>query len=88
MKLKEGFMTHESDGEFMVVATGEAADVFNGLIRNNKTADFIYTQLMSDTTVEDIVEKMAEKYDAPKEQIKKDIEALVSKLRKAGFLDE
>lgn len=88
MKLKDGFFLHEVGGEHMAVATGAASRVFNGLIRNNETADFIYHQLLTDTTEEAIVDAMVERYDAPREQIAADVKELVGQLREAGFLDE
>ncbi len=45
MKLKEGFLLHDSGKEHMAVATGEAGKHFNGLVRNNATANFIFEQL-------------------------------------------
>lgn len=88
MKLKEGFMTHEVGGEHMVVAAGEAGKIFNGLIRNNKTAGFIYDMLLQETTEEQIVDAMLEKYEASREQVLADVRRIIGEIRKAGFLDE
>ncbi len=88
MKLKEGFILHKAGEEYMAVASGKAAEVFNGLIRNNGTADFIFRKLLEDTTEEKVVDAMAEVYDAPREQIAKDVSKLIRQLREAGFLDE
>ena len=88
MKLKDGFITHTTNGEHIVVATGEAAENFNGLIRNNDSAHYIYSLLSEDTTVEKIVEAMYQKYNAPKDLIEKDVIEFISQLRNAGFLDE
>ena len=38
MKLKESYITHDSDGEQILLDTSSS---FAGLIRNNKTAAFI-----------------------------------------------
>lgn len=88
MKLKEGMLMEEVDGEYVAVATGEAAKVFNGLIRNNKTADFLYRQLVIEKTEEELVEALLGKYDVTKEIATKDVHAFVAQLRKAGLLDE
>lgn len=88
MKLKDGFILHHAGGEYMAVASGAAAEAFNGMVRNNKTAAFIFEQLMEDTTEEAIINKMCEKYDAPREQIAADVKRMMEQLRKAGFLDE
>lgn len=41
MKLKEGFITHQIQNTQMMVAAGEAAKHFHGLVRSNETAAFI-----------------------------------------------
>ena len=63
MKLKDTYITHDSDGEQILLDTSSS---FAGLIRNNKTAAFIVECLKEDTTQENIVETMLEKYDAKK----------------------
>ena len=87
MKLKEGFLLHDVGEEHMMVATGEASKAFNGLVRNNKTAAFIFKQLMNDTTEEQIVDAMLAEYDAPRERIAEDVHKVILQIREAGFLD-
>ncbi len=86
MKLKDGFITRQTDDEQIMVAVGDVK--FAGLVRSNKTAAFIVDCLKSETTKEDIVGAMAEKYDAPKDVIEKDVEGILEKLRSIGALDE
>ena len=85
MKLKYTYITHDSDGEQILLDTSSS---FAGLIRNNKTAAFIVECLKEETTQEKIVEAMFEKYDAPKEVLAKDVSDVIEKLRKVGALDE
>ena len=85
MKLKDTYITHESDGEQILLDTSSS---FAGLIRNNKTAAFIVKCLKEETTEEKIVEAMFEKYDAPKDVLAKDVSDVIEKLRKVGALDE
>lgn len=85
MKLKDTYITHDSDGEQILLDTSSS---FAGLIRNNKTAAFIVECLKDDTTQEKIVEAMFEKYDAPKDVLAKDVSDVIEKLRKVGALDE
>ncbi|MGN0414945.1 MAG: PqqD family protein [Agathobacter sp.] len=85
MKLKDTYITHDSDGEQILLDTSSS---FAGLIRNNKTAAFIVECLKEDTTEEKIVEAMFEKYDAPKDVLAKDVSEVIEKLRKVGALDE
>jgi hypothetical protein len=86
MKLKEGFITHETDGEQIMVSAGEVN--FAGLVRSNATAAFIVDCLKAATTKEEIVKKMKAKYDAPEKVITQDVESILEKLRSIGALDE
>jgi len=86
MKLRDGFITHESAGEHIMVTAGTTA--FNGMVRSNKTAGFIVECLKSDVTKEDIIEKMLDKYDAPRERIEKDVEKILGQLQDIGAIDD
>lgn len=86
MKLKDGFITHETDGEQIMVSAGNTK--FNGLVRSNRTAAFIVDCLKSETSESEIVKKMTEKYDAPKEIIFKDVKKILDTLRSIGVIDE
>ena len=76
----------QSDDEQIMVSVGDTK--FAGLVRSNKTAAFIVDCLKSETTKDEIVEAMAEKYDAPKDILTKDVEGILAKLRSIGALDE
>ena len=85
MRLKNTFITHDSEGEQVLI---DVTSSFAGLVRSNKTAAFIVDCLNTDTTKEQIVDAMYEKYDAPKEVLKKDVDAIIDKLRGIGALEE
>ena len=78
MKLKDTFVSHITNGEQILV---DVSSSFSGLIRSNKTAAFIVDQLKSETTLDSIVDAMFEKYDAPKEVLRRDAQAVIDKLR-------
>ena len=86
MKLKKNFITHESAGEHITVSAGGSA--FNGLIRSNSTAGFIVECLKEDTTEEGIVQRMLERYDAPREVIAADVARILANLRTIDAIDE
>lgn len=86
MKLKNGFITHDTGDEQIMVGTG--AVQFAGLVRSNRTAAFIVDCLKSETTEAQIVERMAARYDAPRDVIAKDVARIVGQLRSIGALDE
>lgn len=88
MRLKEGFILHEVGEEHMAVATGEAAKAFNGIIRNNETAAYIFELLQKETTEEEIVAAMCQRYDADESVIAADVARIIVKVREAGLLNE
>ena len=85
MKLKDNFITHETDGEQIMVAAGGS---FAGMVRSNATAAFIVDCLKTDTTEKDILDKMLAKYDGDKNVMAEDIKMVIGKLRKIGAIDE
>ena len=85
MKLKDTFVSHITNGEQILV---DVSSSFSGLIRSNKTAAFIVDQLKSETTLDSIVDAMFEKYDAPKEVLRRDAQAVIDKLRSVGAIDD
>lgn len=86
MKLKDGFVTHDMGGEQIMVSTGSTA--FSGLVRSNGTAAFIVDCLKEETTREEIIAKMLDKYDASEEVISADVDKILEKLRSIKALDE
>lgn len=86
MKLRDTFVTHDSDGEQILIDAGGMN--FVGLVRSNRTAAFIVDCLKNNTTKEAIVASMCAKYDAPKDVIAQDVEKILGKLRSIGALDE
>ena len=86
MKLKQGFVTREMGGEQIMVATGKAN--FSGFTRANATGAFIVNCLKEETTVEKIVDAMAQVYDAPRDVLEADVLKIVEKLRSIGAIDE
>ena len=84
MKLKDTFVTYAAGDEHTMVAT----EGFLGMVRSNRTAAFIIEALKTPTTAEQIVDAMAEKYDAPREVLEKDVAAVLDKLRSIGAIQE
>lgn len=86
MKLKDGFVVQEIDGEFIMVSLNSAA--FHGLVRMNKTAAFVLECLGEETSRDAIVDAMAAKYDAPREVLARNADGVLEKLRSISALDE
>lgn len=88
MRVKEGFVLHNIGEEYMAVATGKAAENFNGIVRSNETGAYVFELLQKETTEEAIVDAMCERYEADREVIQKDVVKIIQQMREAGFLDE
>ena len=86
MKIRKGFITRENDGEQIMVGTGNTG--FSGIVRSNKTAAFIIDCLKEETSKNDIVNKMLQKYDVSEDVVCRDVEAVLNKLREIRALEE
>ena len=72
MKLKNGFVTHESAGKQILLS---ASGGFNGLVKSNKTAAFIIDCLKSETNENEIINALLEKYDVARDVVEKDVKS-------------
>lgn len=88
MRLKEGFILHTVENQSMAIASGEVAESFNGIVRINGSATYIFELLQEETTEETIVEAMCARYDADEDRIRTDVHNIIEKFRNAGFLHE
>lgn len=85
MKLKQEFVTHESNGENILVSTGVSG--FPGMVRGNKTFGAILELLKEETTEEEIISAMKQRFDAPEGVIRRDVEKALEKLREVGAIN-
>lgn len=86
MKLKDNFITHQYDDVQIMI--GSENTNFRGIVQSNATAAFIVDCLKKETTKEQIVQKMLEKYDASEDVISSDVNSIISKLKTIGAIDE
>lgn len=88
MKLKNGIVTNSIDGESFAIATGDAAKEFNGLIKNNPTAAFIFELLKTDQTEDSIVDSMLEKYEVDEPTVRADVKELIDLLKSKNLIED
>ena len=86
MKLNEHFFKHNIDGQALLVPTAEAS--FHGLIQGNKSVEVILECLTHDTTEEEILAAMQERFDGDEDVMRRDIADVISKLKSVGAIDE
>ena len=88
MKIKSDFILRKMDDMSIVVAVGESAKAFNGVINLNPTAVFMWEKLSAGCTEQELVDAVLAEYDAPREVVAADVARLLEKLRAENILDE
>lgn len=85
MKLKSTFITHNSGDEQLMISAGGD---FSGMVRSNSTAAEIIDLLKNDTTREEIIATMADRYEVELSVLERDVDKVLSSLRSIGAIDE
>ncbi|MBR2993706.1 MAG: PqqD family protein [Clostridiales bacterium] len=85
MKLNPDFLTHNSEDESYLVPTSGAK--FSGLVKGNKTLGAIIDLLKEETTRDQVVAAMKERFNAPEGAIEKDVDHVIEELKKIGALE-
>ena len=85
MKLRSDFLTHNSDDESYLIPTSGVD--FSGMVKGNKTLGAIIELLKEDTTEEEVVAKMRERYEAPEGVIERDVKKVITELQSIGALE-
>lgn len=84
MKLSETFILHNDGDETVLVSTGDSE--FSGIVKLNPSAASIVGLFKEDTDEEQVIQKMLEMFDAPRETIERDVNKVVSQLREIGAI--
>lgn len=87
MKLKDGIVTNSIDGENFAIATGKAAKEFNGLVKNNPTAAYVFELLKKEQTMDSLTAAMLEKYEVDEVTLRADLEELIAQLRSKNLIE-
>ncbi|HIU48077.1 MAG TPA: PqqD family protein [Candidatus Avimonoglobus intestinipullorum] len=86
MKIKEGYILRQVAGNNIVIAVGDAAVDFNGLITINSAGAFLWNRLTEGATEEELLDAMLAEYDVDRDTAKKDIDEFLEKLQKADLI--
>lgn len=84
MKLKDSYIIRKSDDDYIMM---DASGEFAGIIHSNATTAFIAECLKTETTKEEIVQKILDKYDATRSEAAESVERIVEKLKSIGAID-
>lgn len=88
MKIGKGFIMREVAGKNVVIATGEAAKNFNGIIKLNESATMLWRILEGGADEETLVSALTEVYNVDEVTAQNDVSMFVTKLKGAGIVDE
>lgn len=86
MKLKQGFIMRDIAGETVVVPSGDELNL-NMMITLNGTGKFLWQQLETGATLEELVQAMLGEYEVDEQTARAGAERFVNKLRERGFLE-
>ena len=88
MKIKKGFVAKEIAGQYVVVALGKASKIFNGIIKLNDTAKFIWDMLDKGAEKNEIVEALLAEYEGvDRETAERDVQKFIDELEGANILE-
>lgn len=86
MKLNPYFIKHTMDDQTVLVPVEGAP--FHGLVQGNKSVDVVLDCLQQDTTEEEIVNVMCERFDGDRDVIAADVADVIKQLKSIGAIDE
>ena len=89
MQIKKGFFLHEIGKETIVMHDGSDNINFCNVISLNPTAAFLWRQIEGRAfTSEELIGLLTEHYEVDEDTARRDTEAVITSLRKAGLLAE
>lgn len=86
MKIKEGFVLRSVAGSHIVVPLGNQISNFGSIIKLTETGAFLWAQLESEKTIDELVLALTNEYEVDREKATTDVTAFVQKLSSNNLL--
>ncbi len=86
MKLKLQLVKRDIAGDIILVPVGAATSSIQGLITINETGAAIWDALPEAENEEAIVDKLYEQFDAERDELRKDVDEFLDKLRELNVI--
>lgn len=86
MKIKESFVLREVAGNYVVIATGNAALDFSNVITINELGAFIWKKIEEGKNQEEIVQDILSEYSIDKETAANDCKAFIEQLKEINII--
>lgn len=88
MKIKEGFILRKVGKENVVVATGKASVLLNGIIKVNEAGTLLWNELINGADEKQLAEKLIAQYGISEDAASKDTAVFLDKLRAARCIED
>ena len=92
MRINNGYVVKEIAGKYVIIPVGQNVVDYKNMLHINDTAAFILECMKEDTTRENILAKMIEKYEAETEDDKavlaKDLDEFIAAAIEYGVVEE
>ncbi|MFA5011881.1 MAG: PqqD family protein [Ignavibacteria bacterium] len=86
MKRKENFVIQNIGDEHILVPTAMEVVNLNGILVLNNTAKFLWEELSTEKSSEQLIEALIEKFDVDEEKASKDLNNFICDLKGKGML--
>ncbi len=87
MKLKYTFVTRKVAGKLVAIVVGADAKKFNGMVKLNDTAEFIFNMLKTNVTEEEIINAVVKEYDISSDEAAAQVRSFLNKLTESGLVE-
>ena len=88
MRIKKGYLLRLVGNQNVVVAIGEESLKFNGMLRLNQSATYMWQLLIEGSSEEELIRAVHDRYDADIDMIKKDVTQFIAKLQEAKVIED
>ena len=88
MKIKDGFALRNFADKWIAVSINDNTHENNLFITLNNSGAFVWELLKNDTSYDEVITAITNKYGIDNNTAKADFDAFLSKVRDAGILDE
>ncbi len=88
MKAHSGFILRDLAGEYVLAPVGKEIKSFNGVAVMNEMCAFVWEKLQSDVSGQELLSAVMDEYDADEATVSEDLDALLTKMRAMGVIED
>lgn len=77
MKIKSGYMLNKLGNQFVVVAIGDRGKEFQGMIKLNESASFLWKRLEEEMKQDQLVAALQAEYELSEEVARRDVDTFL-----------